>query len=141
MDSEKKHAISEGLSSGGISNKTRADIMNAAIRYAYIAIKDQVPDLKVPLIMPTINLAPPSYFDAFSDLILRITRKPSYFFDILRFMDFVLMEYDLNKKPCNEAELRAIFSNYDNVIVGAKTLLHFICYTSSIPRASFGLLR
>ncbi|MFZ5645628.1 MAG: hypothetical protein ACOY46_18850 [Bacillota bacterium] len=140
-DSEKKETIYEGLSSGDLPNKKRAEIIDAAFRYVYNTLKNQVPDFQVPSKMPTINLNPPSYSDAFFNLILRITSKPSHYFDILRFMDFVLMEYDLNEKPYNENELKAMFNNYDAVLIGAKTLLHFICHTTDISRTSFCLLR
>ena len=140
-DSEKKEAIYEGLASGDVPNKKRAEMMDAAFRYAYNNLKNQIPDFIVPLKMPTINLNPPSYSDAFFNLVLRITSKPSYYFDILRFMDYVLMEYDLNDKPYNEGDLKVIFNNYDNVLVGSKTLLHFICHTTNIPRTLFSILR
>jgi len=140
-DSEKKETIYEGLASGDVPNRKRAEIVDAAIRYAYSTIKNQIPDFKEPLKVPTISLNPPSYSDSFFDLVLRMTNKPSYFFDILRFMDFVLMEYDLNNKPSNESDLRAIFNNYDNVLVGSKTLLHFICHTTNLSRTLFSILR
>jgi hypothetical protein len=140
-DSEKKETIYEGLASGDVPNKKRAEIIDAAVRFAYNTFKSQVPDFKEPLKIPIINLNPPSYADSFFDLILRITNKPSYFFDILRFLDFVLMEYDLNNKPYNEDDLRSIFDNFENVLVGSKTLLHFICHTTNISRTIFSILK
>jgi hypothetical protein len=140
-DGEKKEIIIDGLLSGDIPNKKRAEIIDAAFRVAYSSLKSQIPDFQVPIKMPTINLNPPSYSSAFCDLMLRITNKPIYFFDILRFIDFILMEYDLNDKHYDEEVLRKMFNNYDNVLVGAKTLLHFICHTTNIPKNLFSMLK
>lgn len=139
-DGEKKEIIIDGLSSGDIPNKKRAEIIDAAFRVAYSSLKSQIPDFQVPIKMPTISLNPPSYSSAFCDLMLRITNKPIYFFDILRFIDFTLMEYDLNGKHYDEEILRKMFNNYDNVLVGAKTLLHFICHTTNTPKSLFSML-
>ncbi|MBS4842566.1 hypothetical protein [Clostridium sp.] len=140
-DGEKMEIINEGLSSGDIPNQKRAELIDAAFRVAYSSLKSQIADFQIPAKMPTISLNPPNYASAFCDLILRITNKPIYFFDILRFIDFTLMEYDLNDKPYDEEALRKIFNNYDNVIIGSKTLLHFICHTANIPRTLFSLLK
>lgn len=139
-DSEKKETVYEGLSSGDIPNKKRSEIFDAAFRVAYSTLKNQIHDFEVPSKMPSINLNPPSYSDAFFDLVLRMTSKPSYFFDILRFMDFTLMEYDLNNRTYNEGDLRIMFNNYDNLLVGSKILLHFICHAANIPRTLFSIL-
>lgn len=140
-DNEKKETLFDGLASGDLPNKKRVEIFNAAFKVAYSLVKNQIPDFEVPNKMPTLNLNPPNYSDAFYDLMFRITNKPMYFFDILRFMDFVLMEYDLDGRTHDEEILRPMFNNYDHVVVGAKTLLHFICNVSNIPKTIFTLLK
>lgn len=140
-DREKKEIIEDGLSSGDIPNKKRAELIDAAFRVAYSSLKSQIPDFQVPIKMPKISLSQPSYSNDFCDLMLRITNKPIYFFDILRFIDFTLMEYDLNDKNYDEEVLRKMFNNYDNVLVGTKTILHFICHTTNIQKTLFSMLR
>ncbi|MEK3742410.1 hypothetical protein ACTID9_07205 [Brevibacillus fluminis] len=139
-DSEKRETILEGLSSGDIPNRKRKEIFDSAFRVAYSMVKTQIPDFKLPSTMPSFNITPPSYSDAFVDLIYRITNNPMNFYDLLRFLDFTLMEYDHQSKSINENELRTLFKNYDELLVGAKTLVHFICQVTNVPRSFFQLI-
>ena len=139
-DIEKKDTISDGLISGEISSKKRTEIVEATYKIAYSIIQKQIPDFNAPLQIPSIGLNPPKYFEAFYDLVQRITSNPHKYFDILRFLDYVFMEYDLNSKKIDETFLRKIFLNFDDLILSGKTILHFICSITGISKEKFQLL-
>lgn len=138
-DKDKKETILDGLISGEISAKKRAEIVEATYKIAYSIIQRQVPDFKGQLQIPNIALNPPKYFEAFNDLILRITNSPLNYFDILRFLDFVFMEFDLQSKKIDENVLKGMFPNYDNLLISAKTIIHFICSITGMSRDLFQL--
>ncbi|MCU6708008.1 hypothetical protein M6D81_04715 [Paenibacillus sp. J5C_2022] len=140
-EAEKKETVYDGLASGDVPNKKRAEIFDAAFRVAYSMVQNQIPEFQAPLKMPTFNLAPPGYSESFFDLVLRITNKPNYYFDILRFIDYILMEHDLTDKVLVASELKAMFSNYDDLVIGAKTVLHTICQITHLPRDMFSLIK
>lgn len=73
-------------------------------------------------------------------MIFRIIEQPLCYFDILRFLDFTLLEYDLNNEQYNEEELEAIFNNTAELLKSAKTFLHFVCHITNIPKEIFVLL-
>lgn len=139
-DNEKKETIHDGLTSSDIPNKRRAEMFDTAFKVAYGLVKNQYPDIVLPQKMPYFNLTPPSYFEAYHDLILRITNNPLNYYDLLRFLDFVLMEYDLQSKEINSDELKKIFQNYSDLLLGAKTLLNFVCQITNVPRTYFKIL-
>ncbi|WP_337098668.1 hypothetical protein [Paenibacillus sp. YIM B09110] len=139
-DSEKRETVVEGLSSGDIPNRKRKEIFDSAFRVAYNVVKTQIPDFNIPSKMPSFNITPPNYTESFIDLILRITNNPMYYYDLLRFLDFIFMEYDLQSKVISEADVRTLFKNYDELLIGAKTLLHFICQVTNIPRSMYRII-
>lgn len=140
-DAEKKQTVHDGLLSSDIPNKRRNELFDTAIKVAFGLVKNHYPEIKLPDKMPSINLTPPSYFEAFNDLIQRVTNNPLSYHDLLRFLDFSLMEYDLQFKQVNESDLRQLFNNYDDVMLGAKTLLNFLCQITNIPRSFFEFLK
>jgi hypothetical protein len=140
-DKDKKDTILEGLISGTISTKKRTEIVEATYKIAYSIVQRQIPDFKGELQIPRIGLNPPKYFEALNDLVLRITNNPLNYFDILRFLDFVFMEYDLQSKEIDENVLRSMFPNYDNLVISAKTIIHFICTITGMRRDLFQLIR
>ena len=139
-DEEKKTTVHDGLISSEISIKKREEIVEAVFKTAYSIVLKQLPDFKPPEQTPKFNLNPPNYFEPIYDLILRITNNPIAYYDILRFLDFVLMEYDLQSKKIDESELSKIFNNYSEIILGAKTILHFLCQITGIHRSNFQLI-
>jgi predicted Zn-dependent protease len=138
---EKGEIILESLSSREISNKKRTEIFKAAFRLGYSLVQKQVPDYTPPDDIPDINLSPPKYSEGFVDLIMRINNNPKNYYDLLRFLDYVLMEYDLKNTEIDHSELKVIFGDYNNLIKGAKTILHFICQTTGIPTSFFQLVK
>lgn len=139
-DEEKKEIIFNALSSGDIPNKKRKEIFDAAFKVAFSMIKRNKPDFEIPTEMPVINITPPNYAPVLFDLILRISKYPTQYSDLLRFIDLILMEYDLLSKPLDKEYLDKTFKNNDELIVGVKTILHFVCEITDIPRSFFMLL-
>jgi len=140
-ENDKKEIINEGLISGEISSKKREEIVEALYKTAYNIIQKQIPDFRGQLQFPSIGMNPPRYSDSFNDLILRITNNPIQYFDILRFLDYIFMEYDLQLKDIDESKLKKMFSNYNDLVISAKTILHFICSITGIRKDLFSFLR
>ncbi|MBS4193217.1 hypothetical protein KHA94_24295 [Bacillus sp. FJAT-49705] len=140
-DREKSDTIIEALSAGDVSNKKRKEIFDAAFRVAYSMVQGQNPDFIPPADLPSINLGPPRYTEAFKDLINRVTNNPLQYYDLLRFLDFSLMEYDLQSKDIDHDKLKSMFTNYNDLIIGAKTLLHFISQITGLPLSYFQILK
>ncbi|MCT4606577.1 MAG: hypothetical protein N4A64_10830 [Marinisporobacter sp.] len=140
-DRDKEETILQGLISGEISMKKRAEIVDATYKVAYGIILQHVPNFEGTLKVPNIGGSPPKYFEAFNNLILRITNNPLDYFDILRFLDFILMEYDLQSKDINEEHAKAMFPNYEDLVTSAKTILYFICSITNIRKNVFQLIR
>lgn len=139
-DREKGETINEALSAGDVSNKKREEIFNAAFKVAYSMVQSQIPNFIPPADLPSINLKPPRYTEAYYDLIIRVTNNPLQYYDLLRFLDFYLMEYDLQSKDIDHNRLKSMFINYEDLISGAKTLLHFISQITSLSRSYFKIL-
>ena len=139
-ETEKRETIFESLAAGDVSTKKRKEIFNAAFRVAYSMVKNQIPEFIPPSELPSINLNPPKYSEAFYDLITRVTNNPLQYYDLLRFLDFYLMEYDLNSNDINHEKLKDMFANYNDLIIGVKTLLHFISQVTNLPRSYFQIL-
>ncbi|MNW42282.1 hypothetical protein D3C74_194480 [compost metagenome] len=139
-EEERRQTITEGLISSEIPIKKRNEILDASFKIAFSLVKQQIPDFNVPTKKQTINLTPPSYHEAFLDIISRITKNPHAYYDILRYFDFVLYEYDLKNKEINEKELSQYFNDIKIITTSAKTLLHFIHQITNIPKQVFSLL-
>jgi hypothetical protein len=138
---DKKDTVLDGLISGEISAKKRAEIVNATYRIAYSIIRQQIPNYETPLKVPVLGEEPPKYFEAFYNMILRITNNPLDYFDILRFLDFVFMEFDLQSKMIDDEVLKSVLPNYDKLIINAKMILHFICSITNIRKDIFQLIK
>ncbi|WP_135553347.1 hypothetical protein [Paenibacillus cymbidii] len=139
-DEEKRETIYEGLISSEIPLKKRTEIVDASFKIAYNLVKQQFPEFNPPANKQSVNLTPPSYFEAFNDLLSRIINSPHDYYDILRFLDFVLSEYDLQGKKVDEKELNQMFTNTRGNTHSAKTILHFIHQVTGMPREIFCLL-
>lgn len=140
-ETEKKEIILESLSSGEISNKKRAEIFGAAFKLAYSLVQKQIPDYIAPEENVDINLTPPKYADAFIDLIMRMNSNPDMYYDLLRYLDYILMEFDFKSLEIDESKVKDIFPNPDNLTLGAKTILNFICQVTGISKADFQLIK
>jgi hypothetical protein len=140
-DKDKRETMLDSLISGEISSKKRAELVEATYKIAYSIIQKQIPEFKGKVEIPSLGMNPPRYFEAYYDLVLRITNKPLDYYDVLRFLDFVFMEYDLQNKKIDEATLKNIFPNYSNLVTSAKTIIHFICNITGIPKDIFTLIK
>ena len=90
--------------------------------------------------LPEIKLSQPEYTEAFVNMIFRIIEQPLSYFDILRFLDFALSQYDLENQQYDIKELSEIFNNTDDLLKSTKTFLHFICHITNMPKEVFVLL-
>lgn len=140
-DMDKRNVISNGLIAGSIDIEKRHEIVQATYKVAYAVIKTQMPEYQIPLEIPSIGMNPPAYSEALLDMIGRITSKPLAYFDILRALDFILMEYDLENKAIDENILKIMFSNYEELKISIKTILHFTCSITGIPKEVFQLIK
>ncbi|MFE4714624.1 hypothetical protein ACFRAM_27600 [Paenibacillus sp. NPDC056722] len=138
-DEEKQQSVLEGLSSSDIPNKRRKEMFDTALRIAFAKVKSMYPNVELPDKLPDINLVPPNYFEAFTDLILRVTNNPFNYYDLLRYLDYTLMEYELNSNNPDNNKINSLFNNSHEIIFGAKTVLNFIVQTTKIPRSYFNL--
>ncbi|HBJ1651478.1 hypothetical protein [Clostridium botulinum] len=139
-DYNKKSILNKNLSSGSLTERQREEVVNASYRLAYSIIKSQNPDFNEKISMPKYESKPPIYFEAYSDLILRITNNPLKFYDVLRFLDIILLEYDLKSKGFDKIEVEKIFNNSNDLLDSSKLILHFICSITNLPREIFQLI-
>lgn len=130
--------IIEGLTFGNMSKKRMDDILKVTNHLANKIIENSCKESNI--LMPEIQLNPPEYTEALLDFIFRVVGNPKSYFDILRFIDFCLMQYDLNNQEYNYKELEKIFPDYKNQIAAEKTVLHFVCHVAKIPKEIFVLL-
>ena len=139
--SDKLETIRNGLISGIIPVEKREEIVKATYTVAYSIIQRKAPDFNDLKLYSKIGFEPPQYYEAFYDLIIRITSNPNAYFDILRGLDFILMEYDLQNKEVDLNIVTKLFSNYDDMKIGIKTILHFICNVTGISTNLFNILK
>lgn len=139
-DNNKKNIIYKNLSSGSLTKRQQEDVVKASYRLAYSIIKSKIPEFNENVSMPKYEAKPPIYFEAYSDLILRITNNPLKFYDILRFLDIILLEYDLKAKTIDKNKLSKTFSNIDDLLESSKLILYFICSITSLPKETFRLI-
>ena len=137
---DRNQVIYEGLVSGEISNKKRKELVEASYKMAYSLIKSQVPDFNGKIELPNFNMTAPVYYEAYLELISRIVANPLEYYDILRYLDFMMMEYDLKSKKIDIKEMEVYFGNCDKLTKSAKTVLHFISSITNLPRNIFGLI-
>ena len=103
--------------------------------YRYCGEENSVVDL------PEIKLNQPEYTEAFINMIFRIMEQPLSYFDILRFLDFTLFQYDLEYREYDISELNILFKNLEALKQSAKTFLRFVCYITNMPKEIFILLK
>lgn len=103
--------------------------------YRYCGEENSVVDL------PEIKLNQPEYTEAFINMIFRIMEQPLSYFDILRFLDFTLFQYDLEYGEYDISELNILFKNVEALKQSAKTFLRFVCHITNMPKEIFILLK
>lgn len=140
-ENDRKIMINDGMISGEISAKKRAELVDATYKMAIGLVKEQIPDFKPSKLNLNVGINAPEYCEKFIDLVNRITNEPLKYFDILRIIDFLLMEYELKGSDINENELQKLFNNYNEIRGGIKTLLHFICDVCKIPISFFEFIK
>ncbi|AZV69230.1 hypothetical protein DT426_27530 [Bacillus cereus] len=140
-DYERQKALHDGMVSGEISIKKRTELISASYRLAFELMRAQQPDLQPPAIGRMVNISPPSYFEALDDLISRIIHNPLVYFDILRVIEYMLMEYDLQNKDYDWDTLNKMFENINENVKGIKTILHFICQITGISKNYYKIIR
>lgn len=136
-DAEKKDIVWNSLISSEIPVNKRTEIVNATYRIAVGIFQQQYPAVQIPQLDSSIGLVPPSYFDKYYDLILRITGNPNHFFDVLRFLDYSLQEYALNDSTMDISIMKKRIPNFESARIGFKTLLYFIRDTCAVPTHFF----
>lgn len=137
---DKNEIIILGLIYGSNSKSKIDDILkvtNGIARrtlFQYCGGENELMDL------PEIKLNQPEYTEAFINMIFRIVEQPLSYFDILRFLDFALLQYDLDNRQYNMEEIKRIFNNGEELLKSTKTFLHFICHITHMPKEVFVLL-
>ena len=140
-ENDRRLMINDGMISGEISAKKRIEIVEATYKMAIGLVKEQIPDFKPSKLNLNIGISAPEYCEKFIDLVNRITNEPLKYFDILRIVDFLLMEYELKDSVFNENDLKKLFNNYDEIRGSIKTLLHFKCDVCRIPISFFRFIK
>lgn len=137
---DKKELIINGLIYGSNSKAKIQDILKVTNNIAKKTMENYCGHEIGSMCMPEIRLNSPEYSEAFVDMILRITEKPMHYFDILRFLDFSLSQYDLQHKEYDLKELASIFCNHKELLKSMKVYLHFISYITRIPLSEFSIM-
>lgn len=137
---DKNDIIILGLIYGSNSKSKIDDILKVTNNIARKTLYKYCGDENKLIDLPEIKLSQPEYTEAFINMIFRIIEQPLSYFDILRFLDFTLSQYDLENQQYNIKELTEIFNNADDLLKSTKTFLHFICHITNIPKEVFILL-
>ncbi len=140
-DRDKVELINLGLLYGKNSKSKIEDILKVTNNIAKKTLRKYCVDEKVTVDLPEIKLNEPEYAEAFTNLLFRIIEQPLSYHDILRFIDFTLLQYDLNNVEYDIQELNEIFNNTSELIKSEKALLHFVCHATNMPRDIFILLK
>ncbi len=139
---DRNQIITEGITSGETVNKERQkEIVEASYKIINSVIRTQVPGFKGNITVPNLDIKPPKYLEAYLDLIERMTSNPLEYYDILRFLDYILMEYDLKNKKVAIDETNKYFINSTVLERGSKTILHLICSVTNLPKDIFSIIR
>lgn len=136
-DKDKNEIIVLGLIYGSNSKAKIDDILKVTNGIARKTLLRYFDDVSVLTDLPEIKLHQPEYTEAFIDMISRIIEQPLNYFDILRFLDFVLFQYDLKSEKYDIKEISKLFTNTKELLKSTKTFLHFVCYISGIPKDIF----
>lgn len=138
-DKDKYEILHDGLVSGTIPIHKRKEIVDASYQIAAGVIKQYIPDFDTSTFHKINPFNPPLYFKAYYDLVLRIVSQPTNWNQSLRYLNFILMEYDLKSIQYCENDLTNILP--DTQIYSIKTIMHFICSTTGLSRNNFLILK
>ncbi|WP_379143582.1 hypothetical protein [Paenibacillus sp. sgz500992] len=132
-DRERTSALYEEVVNGGIDAKKRNELVNASFRAAFEITKSKYPDFVIPNITDLAKNNPPSYFQPLNDLLSRIVHNPLDYYDVLRPLDFVLMENELLDRRINLSLLNEMFTNIEGNFRGMKTIITFVTQVLGVP--------
>ena len=139
---DRNQIITDGITSGETVNKERQkEIIEASYKVINSVIRTQVPGFTGSIAVPNLDIKPPNYLEAYLDLIERMTSSPLEYYDILRFLDYILMEYDLKNKNIAIDETSKYFVNSTVLERSSKTILHLICSVTNLPKDIFSIIR
>ncbi len=139
---DRNQIITDGITSGETVNKERQkEIIEASYKVINSVIRTQVPGFTGNITVPNLDIKPPNYLEAYLDLIERMTSNPLEYYDILRFLDYILMEYDLKNKKIVIDETSKYFVNSTVLERSSKTILHLICSVTNLPKDIFSIIR
>ncbi len=140
-DADKSSAIAEGLVSGTIPIAKRQELADISYRIASEMIKQYIPefnDSTLNRINPTL---PPQYFDAYCDLINRVSHNPLSWTEGLRILDYYLMEFDLKNQTRPDDYFDKFCLKSTDVDTALKTMLYFITNATGVSKDLFRLIR
>lgn len=137
-DAERKRVLYDNLRSSDITLKQREYIIEASYNLAEQLIKSNS-SMDVKLNRREYNQLDdlPKYSDALLSLINRVIEYPEHYYDVCRCMDYVLFEYELNKKDINIDEVKKLFPHYDKSIIAVRSIVSFICDIVGIDKEIF----
>lgn len=139
-DEDKVSAMAEGLVSGTIPISKRQEIADISHRIAAEMIKQYIPEFNVSTLSKVNPNVPPAYYEAYCNLVKRMTQNPTSWTKGLRVLDFYLMEFDLKSKPVPVDFFSKFSLAPDDMEVSLKTILHFINKVTGAPKDLFSLI-
>lgn len=134
-NNDKKEAIANGLMSGRIPVAKQKEIRNISIKMATEMIRQRIPDFDGSVFDHISEVTPPSYFEAYYNLVLRISNQPLLWNDVLRTFEYCLIEYDLKGQQIG-LNSKSYIRDPD-LIVCYKTVLHFLRDAVDLPKEMF----
>lgn len=139
-DNDKLSAIAEGLVSGSIPVSKRQEIAEISYKFASTIVKQYIPEFNDSMVSKVNPNMPPNYYEAYCDLIKRITQNPLSWTESLRILDFYLMEFDLKGKSKPDNFFSDFSVKSDDLELSLKTILHFIHKVTGVPKDIFSLI-
>lgn len=138
-ETDRTQLLLESILSSDIPIKRRNEIYQSAISLANELVREKYPNAQIKS-DSNFNITPPHYFEAIDDLIKRIISDPLTYFDILRSMDILFMEFDLNQEQIKSDFIISYCSNYPSNEKGIKTILHLVCQITNISRNHYQII-
>ncbi len=134
----KKEILLDGLMSGSIPVSKQNEIRNISFNMAAEIIKQNVPDFDTTIFKQISVSSPPPYFEAYYNLLLKISENPLIWHDVLRQFDYYMLEYEFkNKRP--DVSMNIIFNDQDTKFC-FKTILYFIIDATGISKDMFPVI-
>ena len=140
-EKDKSSAIAEGLVSGTIPIEKRQELADISHKIAAEMIKQHIPEFNEANINRVNPNVPPAYYEAFCDLVKRMTQNPLNWTKSLRVLDYYLMEFDLKNKNVPGDFFQKFSLKPDEMEFSLKTVLHFINKVTGVSKELFGLIK